>query len=112
MITRKEIQKRIAEKQAAGSHLISEDEAKILFSCFGIPVVEEKRVKGITQAVDAAKASGFPVALKGIGSRILHKTESGMVCLGLGNEDQVRKAAQEMEASGGDTLEAFLVHPS
>ncbi len=111
MITQKEVQKKIAEKQAAGSHVISEDEAKILFACFGIPVVEEKRVKGIAQAVAAARASGFPVALKGIGSRILHKTESGMVCLGLGNEDQVREAAQEMETAGGDTLEAFLVQP-
>jgi acyl-CoA synthetase (NDP forming) len=111
MITQKEVQKIIAEKQAAGSHVISEDEAKLIFSSFGIPVVPEKRVKGIDQAVAAATEIGFPVALKGIGSRILHKTESGMVCLGLANGDQVRKAAQKMEASGKEVLEAFLVQP-
>ncbi len=111
MITRQEVQKKIVGKQAAGSHVISEDEAKVLFSCYGIPVVQEKRVKGIDQAVAAAVACGFPVALKGVGSHILHKTESGMVCLGLATEDQVRQAAQEMETAGKNTLEAFLVQP-
>jgi len=111
MITRQEVQKQIEGKLVAGSHVISEDEAKVWFSCYAIPVVQEKRVKGIAQAVAAATASGFPVVLKGIGSRILHKTESGMVCLGLANEDQVEKAAQEMETAGKDTLEAFLVQP-
>jgi acyl-CoA synthetase (NDP forming) len=111
MKTRQEVQKRIVEKQAAGSQVISEDEAKVLFACYGIPVVQEKRVKGIAQAVAAATASGFPVALKGVGSQILHKTESGMVCLGLATEDQVKQAAQEMETAGKDTLEAFLVQP-
>jgi acyl-CoA synthetase (NDP forming) len=111
MITREKVQHLITEKLAAGSHVITEDQAKLFFSCFGIPVVEEKRVKGIAQAVAAAKSCGFPVALKGIGSRILHKTESGMVCLGLGTEDQVRKAARKMEITGKESLEAFLVQP-
>ena len=111
MITQKQVQHLIAEKQAKGSHVISEDEAKSIFSAFGIPVVQEKRVNTIAQAVDAAKESGFPVALKGIGSRILHKTESGMVCLGLANEDQVRQAACGMEDAGKDLVEAFLVQP-
>ena len=83
MKPRQEVQKRIAEKQEAGSHVISEDEAKWMFSCYGIPVVEEKRVKGIDDVVAAATASGFPVALKGVGSQILHKTESGMSVWGL-----------------------------
>jgi len=111
MITQKQVQHLIAEKRSAGVHVISEDEAKLIFSAFGIPVVEEKRVTTIEKAVDAAKVSGFPVALKGIGSRILHKTESGFVCLGLANEDQVRQAACGMEEAGKDLLEAFLVQP-
>ncbi|MBU0969601.1 MAG: acetate--CoA ligase family protein, partial [Proteobacteria bacterium] len=111
MITREKVAQLIVEKHASGVNVISEDEAKQIFSCFGIPVVREKRVKGIAQAVDAAKETGFPVALKGIGSKILHKTEAGMVCLGLGNEEQVRQAAQQMEAAGKNSLEAFLVQP-
>jgi acyl-CoA synthetase (NDP forming) len=107
----KSVQKIIEENLAAGSRVISEHGAKRLFSCVGIPVVKEKRVEGICQAVDAAKKTGFPVALKGIGSGILHKTESGMVCLGLANEDQVRGAVQKMEALAKDDLEAFLVQP-
>ncbi len=111
MIRQKEIQKLISEKLSSGSSVISEDEAKLIFSSVGIPVVREKRIKGVSRAVDAAKEGGFPVALKGIGSGILHKTESGMVHLGLGNEEEVREAARAMEASGKDNLEAFLVQP-
>ncbi len=111
MITNKQVQQLIAEKISSGSHVMGEDDAKILFSCFGIPVVQEKRVKGVAQAVAAAVELGFPVAIKGIGSTILHKTESGMVCLGLANEDQVRTAVLEMEAVGRESLEAFLVQP-
>lgn len=111
MITQKQVQDLIAQKRSKGLHVISEDEAKLIFSAFGIPVVREKRVNTIEQAVDAAKVSGFPMALKGIGPRILHKTESGFVCLGLANEDQVRQAACGMEEAGKDLLEAFLVQP-
>ena len=111
MITEKQVQELIAKKQSQGDHVISEDEAKLIFSAFGIPVVGEKRVTTIAKAVDAAKQYGFPVALKGIGPRILHKTEEGMVCLGLGNEEQVRQAAYGMEEAGKDLVEAFLVQP-
>jgi acyl-CoA synthetase (NDP forming) len=111
MKTRQAAQQRIEEKRSSGAHVISEDEAKVLFSCYGIPVVAENRVKGIEQAVAAATTCGFPLVLKGVGSKILHKTESGMVCLGLGTEEQVRQAARKMETEGGDTLEAFLIQP-
>ena len=101
----------ISKKKVSDSHVIGEDEAKQIFSSFGIPVVKEKNVTTISQAVTAAVEIGFPVALKGIGKGILHKTESNMVSLGLGNEDQVARAAQEMETSAGDALESFLVQP-
>ncbi len=101
----------ILKKKASDSHVIVEDEAKQIFSSLGIPVVKEKKVRTVSQAVKAARETGFPVVLKGIGAGILHKTESNMVSLGLSNEDQVKIAAQEMETSAGDLLEAFLVQP-
>lgn len=111
MITPQEVQQLIAEKQASPSPVISEDEAKRIFTAFHIPVVREKRVQGISQAVKAAQEIGFPVVLKGIGPTILHKTEAGMVSLGLASEDQVRASASRMKAAAGETLEALLVQP-
>lgn len=107
----KQVQHLIETKYRSGSRAFGEDEAKEIFAAFGIPVVGEKRVKGVSQAVKAARETGFPVVLKGIGPQFLHKTESGMVRLGLASEDQVRSAALEMEAAGKDALEAFLVQP-
>lgn len=83
MKTRQEAQQRIEEKRSSGAHVISEDEAKVLFSCYGIPVVTEKRVKGIEQAVAAAAACGFPLALKGLDPRFSTRQNRGWSAWGL-----------------------------
>lgn len=111
ILTKSMVKDLIAKKNASNSQTIAEDEAKQIFSCFGIPVVKEKKVSTISQAVNTAEETGFPVALKGIGEGILHKTESNMVSLALGSKGQVRTAAENMKTSAGDSLDAFLVQP-
>ena len=93
------------------SRSMPEDEAKNIFKLFHIPVVEEKKETDITQILNACRKTGFPVVLKGIGANILHKTESGLVRVGLNTEDQVRDAVKEMKRSAEDDIEAFLIQP-
>jgi len=50
----------------------------ILGEC-GIPVVKEKIVSSVKEALEAAEEFGFPVVLKGISPGKIHKTESGFV---------------------------------
>jgi hypothetical protein len=50
-------------------------------------------------AVDAAVAIGFPVVAKLCGDRIAHKTERGLVRLGLADAEAVRVAAEELLAA-------------
>ena len=66
-------------------------------------------VSSIDEAVAAANRLGFPVALKGIGPGLLHKTERKAVRLNLSSRAEVRIAAAELAQALGDDLEGLLV---
>jgi len=96
---------------SSGNGVIPEDRAKRIFSACGIPVVAEKAVAPDGDPGAAAVEIGFPVVLKGCGSRILHKTDAGLVRVGLANPGEVRQAAGEMIARAGADLTSFLLQP-
>ena len=74
-----------------------------------LPVVETVIVREPDEAVAAATRLGYPVALKGSGTTILHKTDVGAVRLGLANEQEVADATSAMRSALGDQLEGFVV---
>ncbi len=106
-----DIQELINEKLVSPSKSMTEDEAKKIFAVFDIPVVEERRETEIPCILDACKKTGFPVVLKGIGKTILHKTESGLVRVGLNTEKQVVDAVKTMKTAAQDMIDAFLIQP-
>ena len=71
---------------------LSERASKELLGAFGMPVVRERAVRDGDGAIAAAAELGFPVALKLSGDRIAHKTERGLLRLGLVDTDAVREA--------------------
>lgn len=70
-----------------------------MLAAHGVPVAEEQVVDSAEAAVAAASAMGFPVVLKLSGDRIAHKTERGLVRLGLADTVAVRAAAGELLAA-------------
>jgi len=106
-----DIQELISARLLSSSKSIMEDEAKQIFKLFHIPVVEEKKANNVSQVLDACGEIRFPVVLKGMGQNILHKTESGLVRVGLSSADQVRDAVGQMKTSAKDDIEAFLIQP-
>jgi acyl-CoA synthetase (NDP forming) len=101
------IQKVKSQKRAA----LTEAEAKEVLKKYGIPVVEEKAVNTIGEAESTAEKIGYPVVLKGLGSRLTHKTEKGLVKLNLKNKEEVTAAALYIKEAAGNDLEGFLVQP-
>jgi len=61
------------------------------------------------EAAEAAARIGFPVAVKVLSTRIVHKTDVGGVALNLGSTDAVRAACQDMQARLSEAVEGFLV---
>lgn len=79
---------------AAGVHR-DEASAKALLAEAGV-VVPVSRVSSPDEAVDAANALGYPIVVKAIDPRLLHKTEVGAVRIGLGSAEAVHDAIQTM----------------
>jgi succinyl-CoA synthetase beta subunit len=81
------------------THTLSEAESKAVLAPFGVPFLDERLVDTPEAAVDAAAAIGGPVVAKLCGDGIAHKTERGLVRLGLSGPDDVRTAATELLAA-------------
>lgn len=84
---------------AAPGKALTEREAKRVAALYGIPVVEDRLVASAAEARAAAEAIGFPVALKGESPDVPHKTEAGLVKLGLRDAAAVERAHAEILAA-------------
>ena len=77
---------------AQGRVAFSEHESKGLIAAWGIPITREATADSAAAAITAAETIGYPVALKADSPDILHKTEAGVIRLGLTDATQVRAA--------------------
>jgi acetate---CoA ligase (ADP-forming) subunit beta len=78
---------------------LSEAASKELLAPFGIPFLDERVVADAASAALAAAELGFPVVAKLCGDTIAHKTERGLVRLGLADPTAVGTAASELLAA-------------
>lgn len=92
---------------------LSEAESKSLLAAHGVPVLDERQVPTADEAVAAADAIGYPVVAKLCGASIAHKTERGLVRLGLRDAEAVRGAAADLlgAATPDDGAVEVLVAP-
>ncbi|MFJ2514261.1 acetate--CoA ligase family protein [Streptomyces griseoviridis] len=91
---------------------LSEHAAKQLLRAYGIRVPREQLVTSAAAAVRAAGLVGYPVVMKASGARIAHKTELGLVRIGLTSASQVRDAYRELTDTArfeGVALDGVLV---
>ena len=95
----------------SGQGALNEADSKRFLGAYGVPVIQEVIAAGPDEAAAKAVDLGFPVVLKGLGQKLTHKTERGLVRLGLTNAEQVARAAEIMAGEAGDDLEGYLVQP-
>lgn len=95
---------------------LTERQSKALLSVYGIPVVAEKLVASADEAVAVSHGFGGPVALKVESVDLPHKTEAGVIRLGLRTPEEVRNGyAAVMENANKVTpaprVKGVLVQP-
>jgi acetyltransferase len=81
-----------------GREWLGDADSQALLAAYGIPVVETRKTRDAQDAVSAADAMGYPVALKIMSPQIIHKSDVGGVALGLNSAAEVRAAAEGMQA--------------
>lgn len=92
---------------------LSEAASKRLLASYGVPVAGERIAATPGEAAAAAIELGLPVVVKLNGDRIAHKTERGLVRLGLASIDAVEQAAADLLAAAtpDDGAVGVLVAP-
>jgi acetate---CoA ligase (ADP-forming) len=88
--------------------LAAEHEARDILSGYGVVGPREQFSPSVEGAVAAAAEIGFPIVLKGLVENMVHKSDAGLVKVGLASEADVRLAAQAMLSSASDLTDSFL----
>jgi acetyltransferase len=104
----------VREALAKGHYLLSDPETKAILDAYGIPTVPTRAAATPEDAVLAASALGFPVAVKILSPDVLQKTDVGGVTLDLESPEAVRAAAGRMgrrlaELRPDARLDGFIV---
>jgi acetate---CoA ligase (ADP-forming) len=98
----------------SGRPTIHEYDAKRLLSKAGVPTVAEQLASSLADATRAASEIGYPVVLKVISDEIAHKSEFGLVKVGINGPDQLEHAWKTLDdrvfaLSSRPVIAGFLV---
>lgn len=99
------IKSALGEKQSC----LSEYEAKLILALYGLPVTREVLVNNADELKGAARQIGYPLAIKGCSSEVAHKTEQGLINLGINSEDEALAAFTEIKKKLAGDRGAVLV---
>ncbi|MEZ5988675.1 MAG: acetate--CoA ligase family protein [Planctomycetota bacterium] len=95
-VDRAAVRRLLARARKAGTEWLQPAEARRLLELYGFPLVPSRVVDEPARAIEAAHALGFPVCLKAVSARLLHKSEHEAVRVGLQTGDEVYEAALDM----------------
>lgn len=98
----------IAAARLRGQAALTEYESKQVLGAYGIPVTREAVVGDLAAATAAAAGIGWPLVLKACAHDVTHKTERGLVQVGIANVDQLGIAWKRMRTEGAYEGEFLL----
>jgi acyl-CoA synthetase (NDP forming) len=102
-----EAQRRWAERDGRRAPL--EHEARDIVAAYDIEGPRERFVRNPDEAVAAARDLGYPVVVKAMVDGVVHKTEHGLVRVGLRSDDELRAEAAAMVKRAGTGMRGLLV---
>ena len=99
----------IKEALASGKPALDEWQSKALFAAYDIPVPAGVLVRSDIEAAAAAGRIGGRLVMKGIGAEIHHKTEAGLVVLGVEGAEAAAATYLLLAERAVGSLDAVLV---
>lgn len=95
---------------------LSEADSKALLSTFGVPFCREIVASSLDEVLEGARAIGYPVVLKANSSEISHKSELGLVVVGIRDDarltDAFAQLVDRLDGSRATYLVAEMVEGS
>jgi acetyl coenzyme A synthetase (ADP forming)-like protein len=88
---------------------LDQSEVERLLAAYEIDVAPSRTVTSAAAAARAAAEIGFPVALKGVGPNLVHKSDVGAVSLAVGSVQDVKAAFQDMKKRVGRIMTGAVV---
>jgi acyl-CoA synthetase (NDP forming) len=82
----------------AGRAMLHEVDAKDLLRGAGLPVIPTSLATNKAAAVEAARAYGYPVAVKVVSPEVVHKSDQGGVRLGVASDEAVMQVFGDLQA--------------
>ncbi len=103
----------LSSLKKADDTVVLEYHAKEVLRAWGLPVPECRMAESRDAAVEAGESLGYPLALKVLSPRIIHKSDSGGVQLNIKNALDMGRAFSEIEknCSSLDPEFKVLVQP-
>ncbi len=102
----------VAEQVSRLQGILDEFDTKQILKSCGIPTVRERCCADPGQALAFAEACGYPVVAKGLRPDAVHKTEQGLVHLGIASPRELEKACNtlhaRLEGKGRILIQAML----
>ena len=92
------VEKILDQAKNQGRSALSEVEAKSLLKALGLTVPRGGLARSAAEARSVANSIGGPVALKASSPDLLHKTEAGVIRLGVESPEEVERAFEEIVA--------------
>jgi acetate---CoA ligase (ADP-forming) len=99
-------------RAARADTVVSEAECHRLLAAAGLPVAAGRLAGTEQEAVDAARAVGLPVVMKGISPAVTHRAAAGLVALGIRSIDEVTETYRQLiarAAAAGVGLDGIYV---
>lgn len=82
--------------EGTGMGRLSQEQTAELLGHYGLTVVPSTTFEDVEDAVAAANEYGYPVALKVASGHLRHRMDMGGVRLGIGSEEELRQAIEQM----------------
>lgn len=92
----RQVVEQVRHRTGADAIALDEVQSKELLRAYGIATPAEMVVRSPVEAVEAAERIGYPVVLKAVAARLLHKSDAGGVALHLANAQELDAAYERM----------------
>jgi acyl-CoA synthetase (NDP forming) len=103
------VKKIVANALSAGQTTLSEYDSKMILSEYGIPTTQEMLIEDLNEAEAAADQIGYPIVLKVCAAEAAHKTEQGLIELGINNKSKLKQAYERLSPKARDLGGKILV---